>query len=572
MGADLALLHGKVYSPLGNGRILRGEAVVVKDGRILKVCDDSEAMEYIEENTEIVDCEGNTVLPGLCDAHCHPNWAAGIFESCSLFDVVGKPEETAEEVTEKYLKAIEQYVAERRELEVIRGTGWNRAFFSGACRNIRWPTRHDLDKVCSDRPLVMESYCQHALWVNTRAIEMSGLSASIPSPKSGWFTREEDGYPAGVFFEMEAQSLIKDNLPGYDYSVEQYKNTLLRYQEEIASRFGITLINDCLHTENATIAYKELAEEGKLNMRVRGVHHFSDCSDLSMIDEIKEKMGRYDVGDTFRIGTIKIFLEGDFMTLEPYEDAAAREAGQPQGYRGTEFYDDDTARKAVAAAMETGMQIHIHAMGDRAVKQAVESIIYGQNKTGKKNRNVIAHLMLARDEDKTAMGKNGIIANCQPRWMIYDSDTDEYYQKLLGRERTLRCYPNKSFLDAGCVVAYGTDFPVTPPPNPFHGIQCAVTRQVFAADEREYSRYRGVVLGPEDDLRKECVSLEDAVRSSSWSGAYQMFLEEVTGSIEEGKSAELVVLDRDIERCPTDELHAIEVKMTSFKGKIVYRS
>ena len=228
--------------------------------------------------------------------------------------------------------------------------------------------------------------------------------------------------------------------------------------------------------------------------------------------------------------------------------------------------------KAVTEAMKTGLQIHIHAMGDRAVRQAVKSIVYGQNITNIRKRNVIAHLMIVSEEDMRMMGNNDIIANCQPRWMIYDSDADEFYQKIVGRERTLRCYPNGSLLDSGCVVSYGTDFPVTPPPNPFHGIQCAVTRSVFVGDSKEYEKYKGYVLGPENNPAKECVSLRQAVKSSSWSGAYQMFTEDITGSVEEGKSAELIVLDRDIEQCSADELYDIKVNATVFKGKVVYSS
>ena len=570
MKADLVLINGRVYSPKGNGEVMRGGAVIVDDGRIKKICSDDEAENYIGERTEVIDCCGNSILPGLCDAHCHPNWSAGVFESCQLFNVTGSAYDTVHEVIDRYLGKLQEYISEHDDMEVIRGTGWNRAFFSGACSDVGWPTRHDLDSVCSDRPVIMESYCQHALWVNTKAIEMAGLSEKTPDPLSGGLTREEGGYPAGMFFEMEGKALIEKNLPGYDYSIEQYKRSILRYQDEIATPLGLTLINDCLHTENATLAYKELAEEGRLNMRVRGVHHFADCSDLKCLEDIRAKIGKYDVDDTFAINTIKIFMEGEFMTLEPYEKEYLKEQGLPEGYRGIEFYDDVTAKRAVAAAMETGLQIHIHAMGDRAVKQAVDSIVYGQEQTGKKNRNVIAHVMLIDEEDKVKMGKNNIIASCQPRWMIYDSDTNDFYQMMFGKKRTLECYPNKSLLDAGCVVAYGTDFPVTPPPDPFHGIQCAMTRSVFAGDEREYGTYIGTVLGPEDDPTKECVSLAEAVRDSSWSGAYQMLLEDVTGSIEPGKSAELIVLDRDIEKCPVDEIYDIKVKATIFKGKKVY--
>ncbi|NLD19113.1 MAG: amidohydrolase [Clostridiales bacterium] len=570
MYADLALVNGKIYSVSGDDKVRRGSCVLVKGDRIFKVCEGDEEQKYIGKATRVIDCKGHTILPGLCDAHCHPSWSTSFFESCQLFDVTGTQENTSRQVIDMYLEKLRGFIKSHENAEIIRAIGWNRAFFSGACKESRWPSRHDIDRVCSDRPVVMESYCQHAIWINTRAIEMAGLDKNTPDVASGEIFREEDGYPSGIFFEMEAQSLIKNNLKNYDYSVEQYKDTIKRFQNEVALPLGITLYNDCFHTENATEAYKELAQEGELKLRVRGVHHFADCKDLSMVDDIEKKIGSCDVGDIFQINTIKIFFEGEFMTMEPYEKKAIEEQNLPEGYCGAEFYDDETAKKATAKALGTGMQVHIHAMGDRAVKQAVDCLEYGQQITGMKNRNVIAHLMMVRDEDIQRIGKNEIICNCQPRWMIYDSDADEFYQEMFGHERTVKIYPNKQFLDAGCVVSYGTDFPVTPPPDPFHGIHCAVTRSVFKGDEKEYSRYKGAVLGPESNPRQDCVTLKDAVKSSTWSGAYQLFLEDVTGSIQEGKSAEIVVIDRDIENTPQEELYNTKVCHTIFKGKAVY--
>lgn len=570
MKADLILFNGSVFSVDGADKIHRAEAVIVKDGKILALCASSEIKPYISEHTEVIDCKGNTILPGICDGHCHPGWAASFFEACQLFDIIGAPQDTSREVMQRYLERLSEYVQASQQASIIRGAGWNRAFFAGACKEARWPTRHDLDRICSDKPVVLESYCQHVLWVNTKAIELAGLSEKTEEPESGVIFREANGYPSGLFFEMEAQRLIKDRLPGYDYSVEQYKQTIRRYQRELANPYGVTLIQDCLHTENAKTAYKELAKAGELTMRVRGVYHLDNLCDPDAIDGIAARKGMDNVNDTFEINTIKIFLEGEFTMIEPYETKVLKEQGLPKDYGGVLFYDDQTVKKAVVRAVETGMQIHIHAMGDRAVKQAVESLVYAQNKTHTKNRNVIAHLMAVGEEEIKAMGRNQILCNCQPRWMVYDSDAAEYYSSYFGRSRTLNFYPNQRLLDAGCMVAYGTDFPVTPPPNPFHGIQCAVTRSVFPDGTDEFARYKGTVLGPDNAPRQDCVSLANAIKSSTYSVAWQLFLEKVTGSIEPGKSAELVILDCNIEQVEQDELYKIGVERTIFKGKSVY--
>ena len=569
MYADTVLINGKVFS-FEEACSADKTAVAIKDGRITAVGYDDEIKKMISQTTEIIDCRGGSILPGLCDAHAHPSTAANIFISCQLFDITGSPEETCDQVILKYTDRIADYCRKHQDYSVIKGNGWNRAFFMNTCKDKRWPNRHDLDRICPDRPVVIESYCLHSVWVNTKAIELAGISAKTPDPETGEILREADGYPSGIFFDMEAINLIKNNLADYDYSVEQYKHTIKRFQRECASCYGITLVNDCMCTENAITAYKELAAAGELDMRFRGVHLLENCSTES-IDNIKNRLGRDNVNETFEINTIKVFVEGEFVMLEPYSTEFIKEHELEDGYCGQLFFKDDELEEALAECMKTGRQIHIHAMGDGAVHQAVTGLCKAQERTGTKNRNVIAHLMAISDEDLRLMGENDIMANLQPRWMIYDSDAADNYVPMFGRDRALELYPCKRFYDAGCQVAYGTDFPVTPPPNPFHGIQCAVTRSVFRGDAAEYEAYKGTVLGPEDNPCKECVSLKTAVKSNSWAGAYQNFLEDITGSIEVGKSADIAVINCDIESINIDEIYSVEVDTTIFRGETVYK-
>lgn len=542
MKADMILYNGKIYSVNGDDVVTRGSAVAVKEGIILETGEDSEILgKYKNDETRLIDCNCNTILPGLCDAHCHPSWTASLLESCSLFDIIGTTEETSSQVVDKYLNAISDFIKEKGDRAIYRGIGWNRAFFTGGCKESRWPDRHDLDRICNDRPVVVESYCQHLLWVNTKALELAGVTRETPDTVSGAIFRDEHGDPTGILMEMEAIDLIKNNLEGYDFTVGQYKDAYLEYQENMALSYGVTLVNDCLCTENAMTAFKELAAEGKLKLRLRGVYDFNNCNDLSIVEKIENKIGSDNIGE-FEINTIKVFTEGPIATIDPLDSSYNIEHGNPEDYKNEPFYTDECLKTALKRAAQTGLQIHLHSMGDAAVKQSVEALVYAQNETGTKNRNVIAHLQLVRDEDVKAMGENAIIANCQPRWMIYDSDITENYDFVFGKERASKSFPNKKFLDAGCIVAYGTDFPVIPPPSTLHNIQCAITRSVFEDDEIQYPVYKGTVLEP-----SEKVSLKDAIKSNSWSGAYQNFLEEVTGSIEPGKSADFAILDGDID-------------------------
>lgn len=568
MAVDKVLLNGHIYSVNSDGSFSEGSALAISEGKITALGNNEEIKRYADENTEVIDCKGNTIMPGLIDSHCHPISAASIFENCSLFDITGTPEETGRDVIDKYVLRMKEFIDENPDMPVYRGTGWNRAFFSGSCREPQWPTRQDLDRICPDKPVVLESYCQHLLWVNSKAIELSGLSAETSDPEYGSFTREEDGYPAGVFFEMDGINLIKENMKGYDYTVEQYRNTLLRFQEEIALPFGLLCADDCATTENAITAMKQLASEGLLKMRLRGVYLLKDCKDLSAVDAISDRAGSDNVGDTFRIDTIKTFIEGEPALTEPYLPEANRERGLPDDYAGIPFYDDDDLMKCYEKAAKAGLQIHIHAMGGKSIHQAVKALSYAQNKTGQRNRNVIAHHMEVSDEDIKAMAENDILANVQPRWMVYDADAAENYTFMVGKERACRVYPNKRFLDAGCGVVYGTDFPVTEI-NPFCGIECAITRCVYEGGEG-YEQYKGIPLGPEENPKMDCVSLKDAVRSYTYMGAYQNFMEDITGSIEVGKSADIVILDKNIDAVPVTEIHKILPVRTIFKGETVY--
>lgn len=562
--ADMVLLNGKVYSITQDDSRVTGTAVAVKDGKILKVGNDELIKTYINNETEVIDCQGNTILPGLCDAHCHPSIAASVGAGCDLFGIYRQEDESADEVIDKYLERLKTFVEEHPEKSLIRGTGWVFGNFS----DDRMPTRHDIDKICSDRPVVLESFCQHNLWVNSKAIELAGVDENTPDVQAGRIYREENGYPEGVFNDPEAMAMIKNNVPGYDLSVEEYKEGIMYYQKEYANKYGVTFVQDCMHSDNARAAYVELAKEGKLTARFRGVYMLEPARFKEQLLMAALRKGEDNVGEDFRIDTIKIFAEGMFILDDPLEEEFLKENSLPADFNGPWYWQDDDMISTMVKSMGEGFNIHVHAMGDGSVKQSVRCLAKAQEMAKedfgiKSPRNIIAHLMLVKDEDAKLMGKAGIIANCQPRWMVYDPDIAAMLP-MVGAERAESAYPMRKLLDEGVTVAFGTDFPVTPPPDTMHEIQCCMTRQVFP-DAPDYEKFKGKVLGTERPA-----SLAEAVKALSINGAYQMMGEEYTGSIEEGKSAELVILDSDIEITPVEEIYNIAVEKTIFKGRVVY--
>ena len=559
MKAETVLLNGKVYSVNADNSLQYGTAVAIKDGLIAAVGDDETIKSWINESTSVINCDGKTILPGLCDAHCHPSIAGALYAGCDLFGIYIQENETPDEVIDKYLARLKDFVDSHPDNALIRGTGWVQGNFI----TDRKPARQDLDRICSDRPVILESFCQHSLWVNTKALEIAGIDKDTPDVYAGEIVRDEQGNPTGYFKEPEAMDLIKLNVPGYDFSVEEYKDAFLFYQSEFANKYGVTLVQDCMHSDNAREAYVQLAKEDKLTVRARGVYMLEPGSFKEQLPQFIQRKGTDDVDNDFRIETIKIFSEGGFVFNEPYLEDYIKENHFPAGYRGTPYWNDEDLEKSIEESMEAGFDIHIHAMGDASVHQAARCIREVQENTGIKKRNVIAHLMLVDDESFENMEKADIIANCQPRWMVYDSDIAGMFP-MIGEEKSLKSYPLREFLDRGITVAFGTDFPVTPPPDTMHEVQCAMTRSVFP-DAPDYEKFKGKILGDEKPAE-----LAEAIKSLSINGAYQMNLEDITGSIEVGKSADLVILDSSLENTPVDDIYSIAVEKTIFKGRVVY--
>lgn len=570
MSVDCIIKNGRVYSVDMAGIVSRNEAIAIKDGIITAVGTNEDIGRLATTDTKIIDAEGCSVMPGFSDAHLHATFSASAMFSCNLFEVVADETYSREKLIKEYQQKMKIYMENHKEDKIIRGTGWNIGYFG-----TQLPTRHDLDEICPDKPMVLESFCQHHLWVNTKAIEMSEITKDTPTPRAGEVTREEDGYPAGIFSEFTALAMIKENLKGYDFSVEEYKETLRIYQREFANKYGVTLIFDAYCSENGREAYKELARNKELTIRVRGNYYADPALDEVQFDKMIDRKNKDKVEDLYDVNTVKFFIEGsgvDFYLNEPMNEEFLKAAGFSPDYTGKSFWSDEEINRYFTKLNKAGFQTHSHAMGDRAVKQTINGCEYAANHGVKNMRNVIAHIMYAQEEDIDRMGKLNIMGCVQPTWMVQEPITTAGLKYMFGEDRYLDFYPYKRLIDAGCIVSVGTDFPVTPPPDTFVEIEHALRRSVTKGARFYDEMYGNLILGPKNNPTRDCVELKDVIQGLTINSAYQNFVEDITGSIEVGKSAELVVLDRNLEETEPSDIYMTNVRYTLFKGNVVYEA
>lgn len=564
--AELVLKNGQLYSIDINGRKTEYQAMAVGGGQILSLGLDEEMGPWIGGETNVIDLEGKTVLPGLADSHLHASMTTELIFDFDLRGVDFAPDKTRDDYIKEYQEKIRAYAENHADVKIIRGAGWNPTLFLS--EPMGQPTAADIDVACADIPVILRSFDHHYLWVNSKALELAGIDKDTPSPRNGVIERGPIGNPTGIFQETTAMDLLLRNLPGADYSVGEYKAGIEYYQEKFGNLYGNTLIFDAYCSENARKAYLELAEEGRLNLRVRSSFYADPSLPASQFDEILADQDRYRT-DGFAIRTVKFFIDGSGLTFflnAPFEKEWLASIGMEEGYRGYSQWTQEELNEYFLKIDSAGLQIHLHCMTDGAVRMALDAFEYvAQFNDLKKNRHTITHLMLADEADIRRMAQLGIIAAIQPMWAVSDSMSEETGVAMLGEERIHKTYPFGTIKKAGCRITCGTDFPVTIPPSPFLGMQTGMTRTV-AATHPEYARYKGRALGEE----QEKVSLDAMIEGYSISSAYQCFLEDVTGSLEIGKSADFVILNKSIKEIETEEIGSLRAEKTFFKGREVY--
>jgi predicted amidohydrolase YtcJ len=519
------------------------EALAVGDGRIIRVGDNGSVKGLIGPDTEVFELPRKMILPGFRDTHVHPLTGSFNLLECRL---VGPADRSA------YLNQISDYARANEGQPFIRGGGWMPdAFPPGG------PNWADLDAVVADRPVILKALDGHSAWVNSRALEMAGIIKETPDPSGGFIVRDPTtGEATGTLREWSAMDLVESKLPkpaGRDLTTAGWAFL------EMAARRGIVSIHEAMAREEELTAYLDLDRSGELTLRVQAAMLCEPPGGMSAIAGLRQMQ------QTFRSRlleprAVKIFLDGvveghTARLLQPYADRP--------GFRGELLWEREDFNGTVHALDRAGFQIHLHAIGDGAIRMALDALEEGRRKGGRRNaRHMIAHCDLVAPPDIPRFGNLDVTAVLQPAWFYEERNFSQTTLPYLGPERAYGLYRMRGMLTAGARIACGSDWPFSGELNTFNpldAIQVGVTRAGLDADpERPY-------------MAEERVGLSAMIDCFTIHGARADFQEGLTGSLTPGKSADLAVLDRNLFTIPPSEISRARVLMTLFEGRPVFR-
>lgn len=540
--ADLIITNARVYTV--DEKAPWAEAVAVDDGKIVSVGTTADVMRWRGSGTRMADIGGRLLMPAFGDAHVHPTFGGMAYSRCSLH--AGKS-------LQDYQRIIAGCVEKSSGEGVIYGVGWEDAQFppNGI------PRKEILDEVSRDRPLIFESNGGHTYWVNSKTLELAGITAETPDPPNGHIDRDSTtGEPVGGLQEA-AMALVAQMVP---QPTDEEIQASIRYVAEFFNGLGIVTWHDAgidldAAGKSATLdAYEAVKDSGNLSAHVSLAFKWANDRSLEQVPTILSAVERAGAAG-FQGRSVKFYLDGVIpqhtaAMLEPYEEA--------EGVRGELQIAPEILNEAVRQLGAKGIQPHVHAIGDRATRVALDAFEAAIEANGTANRPMISHLNVIDPADDQRFGQLGAIALFQPTWASNYPYMD-LTKQAIGHERAHSIYPARSVLKGGGILAYGADWPVATA-NPFEGLQIAVTRTSIVDP----------ASGPL--LPEEAITLQEAIRAHTINVAYALGLDEVTGSIAVGKSADLIVLDRDILNIPLTQVSQAKVLVTLFAGEEVHGS
>jgi predicted amidohydrolase YtcJ len=545
--ADLVLRGGRIYtvSPAPEW----AEALAIRGETVVAVGTNSQVEPLVGEETTVVDLEGRLVLPGFIDGHIH------FLEGALVLDHVKLDEARS---LQEMLDLVKAYSERHPDLSWIQGMGWIYTYVEGG----RLPTRQDLDAVISDRPVYLQAYDGHTAWVNSQALEVAGVTRHSKPLGYGEVVKDpRTGEPTGVLKETGAMELVRRAIP--EPSREDKLAALRRAVGE-ALRRGVTSIQiahgspsfDPSHpyAPDELDLYEELDRRGELPLRVyfaMSISRATQPADLDNFAALKERLR----GPRLKAGAVKIVMDGVIEShtagmLEPYADDPST-SGKPD-------YSQAEIDALIADLDRRGFQIFTHAIGDRSVRMVLDAYqkAAGSNPPHPR-RHRIEHIEVVSEADIPRFARLGILASMQPYHA--SPDITGVWARNVGKKRVGRAFAWKSLRDAGARLVHGSDWPVVTL-DPLVGLHAAVTREDL--DGKPAGGW----------IPEQCLTLSEAIRGYTKEAAYGSFDDDVKGSLEAGKLADLVVLSEDLFKILPRRIAEVEVLLTVVGGKAVYVS
>ena len=539
--ADKVFINGSIHT--FNQELTVVTAIAIQDGLITLVGTNEEINRSIGEMTEVIDLKGKMMMPSFHDAHSHPVWSGVDQLKCV--------------VSESYdIDIMQAQLNECLSSELTKETGW----IVGTQLNIGvFPSgnvdKSFLDKISKDIPIYVDAEDGHNGVANSKALEIAGISKETPNPENGIIEKDSlTGEPSGTLREPSAMNMVKSIMPK---DSDGLYDKGLYFAQDLAHSFGITASIAASVGERHMATYKRAADRGDLELRIITCLEFGDTlfsQDPVTFEEVYRNRTQYS-DSRINVDCIKIFIDG---VLEGQTGAVL------EPYLGTDNYgqlylEQDVLNAVVTRFDSENIQIHTHAIGDRAVRSTLDAFEYAISMNGKTdNRHHISHLQMIDEEDIPRFSELGVAANFQAAWALPDEYITEINTPELGIERVNRMYPIGSVFRANGLIVGGSDWAVSTM-NPLVAIETAVRRQ-----------------DPDDRVsgflnKNESIDLTEMLKAYTTNAAYLMHQEEYTGSIEVGKAADLIILEKNLYNIAVDEISEVKVLQTLLEGKTVFR-
>lgn len=536
------IIKGKIYT--ANEQQKYAEAFAIKDGRILAIGSNEEIKQYLGADTDVKEYTNGIILPGFSEGHAHVS---------STIELVVGPLVEAKSI-EEAVAVIAKFAKEHPGTDAIYGGGFDPGLFG-----TEGPKASLIDAVVPDRPVIISDEGHHSVWVNTKALEISGITKDTKDPENGHVVKDKmTGEPTGFLQEL-AISLVNPAMPVL--TLEQYEEAILYYQN-VGLSYGITNAFEPMlsYTRDEPMrfdAYESLEKKGKLKIAFRVAPTLNPGEDEdAFFQNMRALHERFAGHDKVQVNTVKFFMDGVIdghtaLLREPYREGSLD--------CGPKMFEQEELNKYVIRALKEGYNIHAHAIGDAAVDEALNAIEAAKEVVAdSKSRNAITHLQVCTPDQAARMAKLQVIAVVNPYWH-YET---ELYQPLelpyLGKERAQHMYYVKEFADHGVTVSQASDFPVTVPPDTMFSLHMMVNRFDPETSKEPY-------------FPEQCISVEEAIAILTKGGAYENELEDKKGSFIKGKDADFVYLDRDVLTMPKEQIYQTKVLETWIGGECVYQ-